>query len=158
MEGQTADADGTAEKPSNHVAAAAPAAAPAAAAALADPQQDAEALLHSQHTGEEDEIAEVDPQNRYYRYTVCLDQAAAAPSWLSHLVNPCNHPLTARTPRVAVVSICMHACMHNHQFKLPVLLNLENCNLLDRKPCTSAISAICGRGRDLAADLGMVTH
>lgn len=67
MEGQAAEADGPAEKPSNHVAAAAPAAATAPAAALADPQQDTEALLHSQHTGEEDEIAEVDPQNRYYR-------------------------------------------------------------------------------------------
>jgi hypothetical protein len=132
MEGQTADADGTAEKPSNHVASAAPAAAPAAAAALADPQQDAEALLHSQHTGEEDEIAEVDPQNRYYRYIVCFDQAAAAPTQLSHLVNPCNHPPIARTPRVAVVSMCIHACMHNHQFNLLVLQNLKSCNLLDR--------------------------
>ncbi len=67
MEGQTAEADGSAEAHSNHIAAAPPAAAAAPAAALADPQQDAEALLHLQHAGEEDEIAEVDPQNRYYR-------------------------------------------------------------------------------------------
>jgi hypothetical protein len=68
MEGQTADADGPSEAPSNHVAAAAAPPAAATAAATADPQQDdAEAFLHSQHTGDEDEIAEVDPQNRYYR-------------------------------------------------------------------------------------------
>jgi hypothetical protein len=74
MEGQTADADGPSEALSNHIAA--PAAAPAAPA---DPQKDAaEALLHSQHTGDEDEIAEVDPQNRYYRYTACCDQPGLA--------------------------------------------------------------------------------
>lgn len=67
MEVQKAEPDGPSDGLlSNHVAAAA---VPAAATAAADPQQDAaEALLHSQHTGDEDEIAEVDPQNRYYRY------------------------------------------------------------------------------------------
>lgn len=73
MEGQAADADGPSEVPpgsSNHLAAAPLAPAAVTAPALsADPQQDAaEAmLLHSQHAGDEDEIAEVDPQNRYYR-------------------------------------------------------------------------------------------
>lgn len=43
------------------------AAAGVAAAPAADPQAEAEALLHIQHTADEDEIAEVDPQNRYYR-------------------------------------------------------------------------------------------
>jgi hypothetical protein len=62
MEGPASEADGL----GNHLPAAGTAA--AAAAAPADPQQDAtEALLHSQHAGDEDEIAEVDPQNRYYR-------------------------------------------------------------------------------------------
>ena len=66
MDAQTTEAEAQSEAPaSNHVAAAAP----PAAAASADLQQDAaEAMLHSQHTGEEDEIAEVDPQNRYYRW------------------------------------------------------------------------------------------
>jgi hypothetical protein len=99
MEGQAADADGPSEALSNHVAAAAP-------AAPADPQQDAaEALLHSQHTGDEDEIAEVDPQNRYYRYTACFNQPVPGACPVISYVTA-NGPFSVGTPSFSHPQCC----------------------------------------------------
>lgn len=69
MEASQSEGDGLSEVPAhNHIAAAA---APAAAAAApADLHQDAAAVAGEVH-GDEDEIAEVDPQNRYYRCMPC---------------------------------------------------------------------------------------